>query len=67
MTPRFDVFQDVAGNFRWRLIAGNGEKVASSGEAFANRSNALRAAKRVAQVAPQASMPPDMAALLRRR
>jgi uncharacterized protein YegP (UPF0339 family) len=44
MTPhRFEVYQDKAGKFRWRLIAANGKRVAASGEAFASRYNAERA------------------------
>lgn len=42
---QFDVYADTGGNYRWRLIAGNGQKVASSGEAFASKSNATRAAE----------------------
>ena len=55
--PRFDIYKDRAGNYRWRLIADNGTKVASSGEAFSSRSNAERAAGTVKRLAPSASLP----------
>lgn len=40
---RSRVYRDSSGRWRWRIVAGNGRKVASSGEAFASKSNALRA------------------------
>jgi len=46
-------FRDVGGYYRWRLIAGNGEQVAAS-EAYASYSNAVRAAKRVKELASNA-------------
>jgi uncharacterized protein YegP (UPF0339 family) len=52
--PRFEPFLDAAGNWRWRLIAANGEKVATSGESFYSRSDAVRAARRVKEIACEA-------------
>lgn len=40
---RFEVYQDRAGKWRWRLVAANGKRVAASGESFASASNAARA------------------------
>ena len=54
---KFSVFQDRAGKYRWRLVAGNGEKVATSGEAFASRSNAVLAARDVKRNAASATAP----------
>ena len=45
------------GQERWRLGDGNGEKVATSGEGFASRSNAKRAAQNVKGTAPTAQTP----------
>lgn len=42
---RFEVYDTGAGNSRWRLVAGNGEEVANSGENFASHGNAQRAAE----------------------
>ncbi len=36
-----------ADGWRWRVRAGNGRLVATSGEAFASKGNAVRAARRV--------------------
>lgn len=41
---RFEVYADVGDKYRWRLLADNAQNVASSGESFASRSNAARAA-----------------------
>jgi uncharacterized protein YegP (UPF0339 family) len=41
---RFEVYDDAGGGARWRLIASNGQKVATAGESFASTSNAKRAA-----------------------
>jgi uncharacterized protein YegP (UPF0339 family) len=54
---KFDIYKDRAGHYRWRLIASNGEKVATSGEAFASQSNAARAARGVKRIAPGATSP----------
>jgi uncharacterized protein YegP (UPF0339 family) len=38
-----EVFEDAAGEFRWRLVHRNGRILADSGEGYASRSNARRA------------------------
>lgn len=40
---QFEVYADTGGQYRWRLLSGS-NKVAASGESFASRSNAERAA-----------------------
>lgn len=56
---KFEVFQDRAKKWRWRLVAGNGATVATSGESFASKANAIRAARRVKELAATASVPAD--------
>lgn len=46
-TSRFDVYQDHAGEWRWRLLAPNGRTVADSGEGYTRRASARRAVKTV--------------------
>lgn len=41
--PFFEVYQDKKEKYRWRLIAANGKKVASSGQRFESKANACRA------------------------
>lgn len=46
---KFQVYEDNAGEFRWRLKAPNGQIIADSGEGYYNRSGAKRAAENVRQ------------------
>lgn len=66
---KFQVYQDTARNWRWRVTAKNGRKVAASGESFASRSNAVRAAETVRHLIAGASLPAsspvDMNSLIR--
>lgn len=52
--PTFQIYSDAAGKYRWRLKDADGEKVALSGDAFANASDAKRAAQLVKDTAPGA-------------
>ena len=54
--PKFQIYTDAAGRFRWRLKDGDGEKVASSGDSFASESDAKRAAQLVKSTAPDAEI-----------
>ena len=47
---RIEVYEDEGGKWRWRLRAANARVQAVSGESFASRSNAKRAADRMAQL-----------------
>jgi len=55
LAPRFEVFQDAAGEHRWRLRAANGEIVAVS-EGYTRRHDAVRAVSRVRMLAAKASL-----------
>ncbi|ELY71398.1 amphi-Trp domain-containing protein [Natrinema versiforme] len=55
-TSRFEVYEDKGGQWRWRLVHWNGNIVADSGEGYASRSNAERAARSVMRSAPAASI-----------
>ena len=54
MAAKFQIYADTSSNYRWRLKDGNGVIIASSGESFASRSNARRAAENVKTTAPSA-------------
>lgn len=43
--PRFKVYEDKAGQYRWRLLAANGRTIADSGEAYTRKPDADRAVK----------------------
>jgi uncharacterized protein len=53
---KFQIYADSAGKYRWRLKASNGEKIASSGESFASKESAKRAAETVKATAGGASI-----------
>jgi len=54
-----EVYEDAAGEFRWRLVHRNGNILGDSGEGYASRSNARRAADRVQEVAGDAAVDAD--------
>lgn len=43
---KFEVYKDLAGEWRWRVTAANGEIIAVSGEGFTRKWSAKRAGKR---------------------
>lgn len=43
---KFEIYKDVAGYFRWRLVAANGEKVAAS-EGYNSKQGAINSAENV--------------------
>lgn len=47
MKPRFIVYEDAAGLFRWRLLAANNRVIADSGEGYSRERDARRAAANV--------------------
>lgn len=53
-TARFEVYRDRAEEWRWRFVHWNGNIIADSGEGYASRYNATRAARSVMQSAPTA-------------
>ncbi len=42
-TMKFEVYKDKAGEYRWRLLASNGQLTADSGEGYTRRKDAHRA------------------------
>jgi uncharacterized protein YegP (UPF0339 family) len=54
--PKFQIYADASGKFRWRLKDGDGEKVASSADSYASRSDAKQAAQLVKGTAPEAEI-----------
>lgn len=39
----YQVYKDVSGEYRWRLVAANGRRIADSGEGYINKSDCLSA------------------------
>jgi uncharacterized protein YegP (UPF0339 family) len=44
---KFEIYADAGGSYRWRLVASNGQTIATSGESFSSKANATRAAENV--------------------
>ena len=44
---KFEIYKDNKAQFRWRLLAANGEPVASSGEGFPEKRTAMNAVKKL--------------------
>jgi uncharacterized protein len=55
MAGKFEVFQDKAGKFRFRLKAGNGEIVAT-GEAYESKASAKKGVESVQRAAAGAAV-----------
>lgn len=47
MNETYDVYQDAAGEWRWRLMAANAKIIADSGEGYSRRRDCIRAIKLV--------------------
>jgi uncharacterized protein YegP (UPF0339 family) len=56
VTWKFEIYQDVVHEWRWRLLAPNGKIIADSGEGYATRANARRAAENVRARIAQAAI-----------
>ncbi len=53
---KFEIYPDKAGKYRWRLVANNGQTIASSGESFSSHANAKTAAENVREKAGSADI-----------
>jgi len=51
---KYQIFNDIRGQYRWRLISPNGKSIACSGEGFLTKPAALISLKLVSSVAPYA-------------
>ncbi len=52
--PTFEVYEDSAGEWRWRLVAVNGNIIADSGEGYSSKQGATRGIESVRRTAPEA-------------
>lgn len=40
MAAKFELYKDAKGEFRWRLVASNGQTIANSGEGYKSKDSA---------------------------
>jgi len=52
----FEIFQDKAGDYRWRLRHSNGNIIADSGEGYASKQKAKQGIQSVKNNAPDADI-----------
>lgn len=55
-TATFEVFRDNAGEWRWRLVAGNGNIIADSGEGYQSKQGVQRGINSVKRSATDADV-----------
>jgi uncharacterized protein YegP (UPF0339 family) len=55
MSGKFEVYQDKAGKFRFRLKAGNGQVIAS-GQGYASKDSCLKGIESVKKTSPDAAI-----------
>src|SRR5262245_35570744 len=48
---KFEVYQDKSGDFRWRLLASNGQVVATSGQGYKKKDDCLNGIESVKRIA----------------
>jgi uncharacterized protein len=56
MAAKFEVYADSSGAYRWRLKAGNGVTVASSGESFSSKDAAKGGCEAAQRAAAEATI-----------
>ena len=56
MAGKFEVYQDKAGEYRWRLKASNGRQIASSGEGYKEHRDCLKGIASIQKNAPDAKI-----------
>jgi len=54
--PQFDIYEDEAGKYRWRLFAKNNKIIADSAESYTRAYDAKKAAMLVINLAPLAEI-----------
>jgi len=52
----FEVYEDDAGDYRWRLVHDNGNVIADSGEGYASKQKAKQGLRSVKENAPDAGV-----------
>jgi uncharacterized protein YegP (UPF0339 family) len=56
MAAKFEVYKDGQGQYRWRLRARNGQVIATGGEGYSTKANAVGGIKAVQRDAPTAEV-----------
>lgn len=54
MSAKFELYTDPKGEFRWRLVASNGQTIATGGEGYKAKASAMAGIESVKKNAPTA-------------
>lgn len=54
MAAKFELYKDAKGEFRWRLIASNGQTIATGGEGYTSKDGAKGGIESIKKNAPTA-------------
>ena len=56
MAAKFELYKDTRGDFRWRLVASNGQTIATGGEGYKSKDSAKAGIESVKKNAPIAEI-----------
>lgn len=56
MAAKFELYKDAKGEFRWRLVASNGQNIATAGEGYKSKESAKVNIESVKKNAPIAEI-----------
>lgn len=56
MATTFEIYEDAAGQYRWRLVHDNGNIIADSGEGYSSEAKARQSIKSVRKTATDAEI-----------
>ncbi len=56
MAAKFELYKDAKGEFRWRLLASNGQVIANGGEGYKTKESAKNGIESVKKNAPAAAI-----------
>jgi uncharacterized protein YegP (UPF0339 family) len=56
MAAKFELYKDAKGEFRWRLVASNGQTIATGGEGYKSKDSAKAGIESVKKKAPIAEI-----------
>jgi hypothetical protein len=56
MAAKFELYKDAKGEFRWRLVASNGQTIATAGEGYKSKESAKDGIESVKKNAPRAEI-----------
>jgi uncharacterized protein YegP (UPF0339 family) len=56
MAVKFELYKDTKGEFRWRLVASNGQTIATGGEGYKSKESAKAGIESVKKNAPIAEI-----------